>query len=350
MKNSTPRQMAVNIALLSALVSGLFFLVFGLINGGIYWWLGLLGILSVFTLVYFLVRNVLRDFIFEKIVPIYKAIQKQHVSDEEMQKLLGYNDMVAQARNDVLDWGRERAGEIEQLKSLETYRKEFLGNVSHELKTPIFNIQGYVLTLLDGGIDDPEVNKLYLERTEKSINRLISIVEDLESISRLESGDLKLEFEHFDIIQLFEEVFEMQDMRAHKHDITLSFNHRYDKALMVYADRNRILEVVNNLVVNSIKYGNKHGRTIVSFSDLVDNVMIEISDNGIGISEKDISRIFERFYRVDKSRSREQGGTGLGLSIAKHIIEAHKQTIRVRSTPGAGTTFTFTLQHGKNQL
>jgi len=247
----------------------------------------------------------------------------------------------------VEEWAKNKIDEIARLKDLEKYRKEFVGNVSHELKTPIFNIQGYILTLLEGGIDDPAINKLYLKRTEKSIDRMISIVEDLESITKLESGELKPNYIKFDIVKLTEDAFDLEQRVAQEQKISLEFNPRPDKPIMVRADKKRIMEVMTNLIVNGIKYGKRKGFVKVAFYDLHDNILVEVEDNGIGIEKNDLPRIFERFYRVDKSRSREQGGTGLGLSIVKHIIEAHKQTINVKSVIDKGTTFTFTLEKAK---
>jgi len=219
--------------------------------------------------------------------------------------------------------------------------------VSHELKTPIFNIQGYILTLIEGGLDDPKINMLYLKRTEKSIDRMVSIVEDLESITKLESGELKLNMVKFDIVKTVKDVFEMEHWQAKERSISLEIVNPPPKPVFVKADRNRILEVLTNLIVNGIKYGKKEGYVQVSFHDMDDNLMVEVSDNGIGIEKKHLSRVFERFYRADKSRSREQGGTGLGLSIVKHIIEAHNQSIHVRSVVDQGTTFNFTLEKAK---
>jgi two-component system phosphate regulon sensor histidine kinase PhoR len=238
--------------------------------------------------------------------------------------------------------------EIDRLKEMERYRKEYLGNVSHELKTPIFNIQGYVLTLLDGGLEDPSINRKYLDRAEKSINRLISIIQDLETISRLEAGELKLEKEEFNIIQLIEEVFEAQEIRAKKRTINLDFDKKYKKPIFVYADKMRMFQVLTNLITNSINYGNVEGRTRVSLSETEKQVVIEINDDGIGIAPQDIPRVFERFYRADKSRSRDQGGTGLGLAIVKHILEGHNQTIDVQSKLKKGTSFIFTLSKTPN--
>lgn len=244
-------------------------------------------------------------------------------------------------------WDKKQVRELERLKDLEKYRKEFVGNVSHELKTPIFNIQGYILTLMEGGIEDPKINKLYLERTEKNIDRMISIVQDLEAINKLESGELKLNFEEFDIVKMVEDVFELEHRMADENKITLEFGNKPIGPLMVRADKKRMTEVMTNLVVNAIKYGKKKGTVWVSFYESGRTLMVEVQDNGIGISKKDLPRVFERFYRVDKSRSREQGGTGLGLSIVKHIIEAHSQSIQVKSILDQGTTFTFTVEKTK---
>lgn len=311
------------------------------------WLYILLSVIGVFAVVFIFVYYSLNSFILEKINPIYKTIHNINLPERELRKDLEKKDVINEVKNEVLTWAKSKAREIAQLKQLEKYRKEFLGNVSHELKTPIFNIQGYVLTLLDGGLEDPMINRKYLERTEKSINRMISIVEDLESISRLESGELKLDYNKFNIKVLVEEVFELQEMLAKERNIKLCFESSYEKPLYVLADRNRIFEVVNNLIVNSIKYGNSGGSSTVSFMDMGENLLIEIADDGIGIAKQDLNRIFERFYRTDKSRSRDMGGTGLGLSIVKHIIEAHNQTINVRSTPEIGSSFAFTLAKTK---
>lgn len=297
---------------------------------------------------YFLVLFILNRYINEKIKPIYKIIRDVPSSikkEKLIEKISSTN--ISDVQKEVEQWAKDQTEEITRLKDLERYRKEFVGNVSHELKTPIFNIQGYVLTLLEGGIDDPKINILYLQRTEKSIDRMISIVEDLESITKLESGELKLNYADFDLVKLTEDVFELDQMMANERNISLQFATKTDKPIMVRADKKRIMEVMNNLVGNGIKYGKKKGFVKVGFYDLIETILIEVTDNGIGMDKNDLPRIFERFYRVDKSRSREQGGTGLGLSIVKHIIEAHKQTINVKSVAEKGTTFTFTLQKVK---
>ena len=281
-------------------------------------------------------------FIYAKIKPIYKTIHNFKPGLRENNG--GGDDIFSQVNREVAEWMKGKTMEIQQLRQLEKYRKDFLGNVSHELKTPVFNIQGYILTLLEGGIDDPGINMLYLKRTEKSIDRMISIIEDLEAISKLESGELELELNRFNLYQLVEEVFDLEEVRAQNRNITLRFGRSVDRNTQVIGDKPRIFQVISNLVVNSINYGKEGGTTTVSFYDMDNLVLVEVRDNGIGISERNLPRVFERFYRADKSRSREQGGTGLGLAIVKHIIEAHKQTINVNSTPGKGTSFTFTLE------
>jgi len=248
-------------------------------------------------------------------------------------------------KNEIEAWAEDRKNENERLHKLEIYRKEFLGNVSHELKTPVFNIQGYILTLLDGGLEDPSINRNYLMRAEKSVDRMITIIDDLEAISQLETGELQIEPERFDIAVLVKDIIDAMEMKATAKGIILTMPED-NKPVFVYADRFRIRQVIVNLIVNSIKYGKEYGETKIRFYDIGDTVSIEIADNGIGIAKEHLSRLFERFYRVDKSRSREQGGTGLGLAIVKHIIEAHNQTINVMSTEGAGTVFSFTLKKG----
>ena len=344
MRSSSPRELAVFIALLIASLFGGVILTLNYFNIERLWIPVMIAIFLFFVVTYLIVYNTLTNFIFEKIQPVYKTIHDFTQSQKELKKKLDQSDLISQVNKEVEDWADKKTKEIKKLKQLEKYRKDFLGNVSHELKTPIFNIQGYILTLLDGGLEDNSINRLYLQRTEKSINRMISIVEDLESIARLESGEYKPNYEDFDIVKVAEEVFEALEIRAKERDIKLSFTTNYTKPVKVSADRQRIIEVVNNLVVNSINYGKKYGKTTISFMDMGQNILVDVTDDGIGISEKDIHRIFERFFRTDKSRSRDQGGTGLGLAIVKHIIEAHNQTINVRSKIDKGSSFVFTLK------
>ena len=241
--------------------------------------------------------------------------------------------------------------EIDTLKIREEYRKDFLGNVSHELKTPLFTVQGYILTLLDGAMDDKKVREKYLERANKGVERLIYIVKDLDMITKLEAGGLTMEFEDFDIVELIQNVFDLLEMRAAKKQITLTFDMEYKNPILVRGDKERMQQVVSNLLVNSIKYGHINGTTEVSVENLIKNkVIVRVTDNGEGISKEHLSRLFERFYRVEKSRNREVGGSGLGLSIVKHIIEAHNEKIYVESVVDVGSEFSFTLEKTANKV
>lgn len=301
----------------------------------------------VFLITYFVFSFILRRFIYDKIKIIYKTIHALKAPKGSKEKTIDLRqDIIGNVNDDVAEWANQHLKEIEDLKKLEMYRKEFLGNVSHELKTPIFNIQGYILTLLDGAMDDPNVNREYLEKTEKNIERMINIVQDLEIISQLESGEIKLEFSRFDLISLTREIFEMLEAKAYRKSISLAFHEgiKEDTQIFVNADKEKIRQVLINLIDNSIKYGSENGRTKLSFYDMDENILCEVSDDGIGIEAKHLPRLFERFYRIDKSRSRNQGGSGLGLAIVKHIIESHKQTVNIRSASGVGSTFSFTLK------
>jgi len=236
--------------------------------------------------------------------------------------------------------------QIESLKRAAKYRREFLGNVSHELKTPIFNIQGYVHTLLDGAIDDKMVNKKYLHRTSKSIDRLIAIIDDLDALARLESDELKLEKTSWDILELINDVFESFEVKSVKQKIELILPKK-KSPIMVFADRDQISQVLYNLISNGIKYGNEGGYVKASLDIKEEYIIISIIDNGIGIDENNIPRLFERFYRVDKGRSREEGGTGLGLAIVKHILENHNEEITVSSNKDSGSKFMFSIIKNK---
>ena len=245
-------------------------------------------------------------------------------------------------------YAKDKKLEIETLKVREEYRKEFLGNISHELKTPLFTVQGYISTLIDGGIEDKKIRDKYLERAEKGVERLIYIVKDLDMITKLEIGDLSLNIETFNIVELVRNVFDLLEMKAAKKKITLTFDIDYDEPIYVNADKERIQQVLTNLIVNSIKYGRTKGTTEVSIENLIKNkVIVRITDNGEGITRTNLPRLFERFFRVDKSGSRKEGGSGLGLSIVKHIVEAHDERIYVESEIGVGSEFSFTLEKAK---
>ncbi len=291
-----------------------------------------------FAIVYWLSYVFISKIINNKVFPLYKIIS-QPKDEESFKKSL---NILKKANIDVANWVIQKNNEIDRLKKNEKFRREFLANVSHELKTPLFSIQGYITTLLDGALEDFDINRKFLEKAEKNINRMISIIQDLESISKLENESLTLYIEDFDIMKLIKEIFEMLDNKANERNIKF-FIINPNKPYLVRADRQRIADVLYNLVLNSINYGKEGGKTTIYIHDMHERVLVEVSDNGIGIEEKYLDRIFERFYRVDKSRSRSYGGTGLGLAIVKHILEAHNQSIYVKSTYGVGSSFSFTL-------
>lgn len=334
-------------ALLTAVISWsvVFFLVNYLVLPLIYVWIFvfLLLVLVSFAVIRYIYKRSaachLKN-VYENIIQLRNVKEKQFSAtdadeiEEEISKIL-------QA------WSGESKEEIDQLKQVEIYRKEFLGNVSHELKTPIFSVQGYVHTLIDGGIDDHDVNMLYLQKASKGIDRLISMVDDLESISKLEAGELPVEPRTFDIVDFSKEVIESLEVFTKDKNITLRLKEDIVKPVYVYADKDLIRQVFVNLLINSVKYGKEDGQTEINITDSGDKITVEIADNGIGIEKYHLPRLFERFYRVDKSRSREQGGTGLGLAIVKHIMEAHQQSIHVESEVNTGTTFSFTLKKSK---
>ena len=299
----------------------------------------LLFVIIMFIAITAVVYYFLNKYIHSRIELLYRIIQNQ--------KLDGVNSTdLDKAEEDVKLWLQERQLEIEHLKDTEQFRREFLGNVSHELKTPIFNIQGYVLTLLEGALEDEQINRKYLQRTQKSVERMISIVEDLESISKMETDSSSLKEDSFDIVATCSAVMDALEYKAKKNDVNLQFDKEY-KPTYVTADEKKIVQVMTNLLVNSIKYGSDNGLTKVRFFDMNDLILVEVSDNGIGIDEIHLPRLCERFYRIDGSRSREKGGTGLGLSIVKHIIELHGQSLNIRSTVGIGSTFSFTIKKTK---
>ena len=250
---------------------------------------------------------------------------------------------------EIEQWESEKKKEIDKLKEQEAFRREFLGNLSHELKTPVFSIQGYILTLLEGGLDDQEVNKLFLERASKATERMASIISDLDQITKIEADSLKLDIRPFDIVDLVKDTFESLDLKAKEKNIALTLENDYSP-IVVDADKNKIAQVLTNLIGNSIFYGNQNGKTVISISYVDDLVLISVQDNGLGIEEVHLSRLFERFYRVEKSRNRNEGGSGLGLAIVKHLLEAHGQSITVKSKVGKGSTFSFGLSKSKSTV
>ncbi|MCB0806560.1 MAG: sensor histidine kinase [Bacteroidales bacterium] len=346
MKNATPIVVARLTSMLVWLLIFVVLLAVKLISPASVDWLivfivpALVGIIG-----FFIYYRSLEKFIYRKIKLIYKTIYETKLSAEDKpEKDKISENIIDDAESEVLNWQLNKSKEIRKQKKLEKYRKEFLGNVFHELKTPIFNIQGYLETLIEGGIDDPNINMKFLKKARSNVKRMTEIVDDLQMISNLEDGSFSKVDEKFDIFRLASDVLESAEIRAKQKGIKLEFKEGCEKSFMVYGDRELIQQVLNNLITNSIKYGKPDGHTHIGLYDMNENVLVEVSDNGIGIDKKHLPRIFERFYRADKDRSREQGGSGLGLSIVKHIIEAHNQTVNVRSTPGIGTTFGFTLK------
>lgn len=299
-------------------------------------------IISIYLFSFFVVQYRVERFIYRRVKKIYDDVSLLDSTTFRSQPIT--TDM-ATLTKEVKKFATDKKLEIETLKVREEYRREFLGNVSHELKTPLFTVQGYISTLLDGAANDKVLRKKYLERAEKGVERLIYIVKDLDMITKLETGDLNLDYSIFDIVETIKNVFDLLEMRATKKKITLTFDAGYSKPIYVHADQEKIQQVITNLVMNSIKYGKEGGTTEVSIENLVNNkVIIRITDNGEGIQKQYIPRLFERFYRVDKSGARSEGGSGLGLAIVKHIIEGHNEKIYVESQFGVGSEFSFTLE------
>ncbi|HVS95469.1 MAG TPA: ATP-binding protein [Puia sp.] len=341
-KNISPRQ-------LSALTAGFLSLP---ISAGVYFLTGngLIGITSlliVFSGSYALILFTLEKFIYRKIKLIYKLIhQTKATKKEEVYfKYILPQKGIDEVREDVEKWGEKRNEEIELLKKNEAYRKEFLQNLAHEFKTPIFAIQGYVDTLLNGAMEDAVIRKKFLENAAKNVDRLVNLMNDLDEISTLERGEQLLYKQNFIVQDLVREIFESLSIKTHTKNIRTSIKKGCESPITVFADKEKIRMALINLVENATKYGRPNGSIVASIYKIDErNVLIEISDDGIGIEEEHLMRIFERFYRTDAARSRDKGGTGLGLAICKHIIEAHGQSVHVRSTPDVGTTIGFTLE------
>lgn len=309
------------------------------------WWLTLSVAGGVFVVMALAALFIIRKYVAYKLKPIYSIVLSRDVHTNEIFSELR-DKRVENIGEELTAWADTNDKEIARLKEAEHFRKQYLGNVAHELKTPIFNIQGYISTLLDGGLEDELINRKFLERAEKSIDRLINIVNDLDTISKLESNMNRLDMEKFDVVALAKEIAEQAEMEADRKGIKISVKgaENLPSQFWVLADKHFIGQVFVNLIINSIRYGKEGGTTRLRFRDMLDKILVEIEDNGQGIGKEDLPRVFERFYRTDKGRSREQGGTGLGLAIVKHIVEAHGERITVRSELGVGTTFAFPLK------
>jgi two-component system, OmpR family, phosphate regulon sensor histidine kinase PhoR len=344
-KNLSPRQVAavnaLSISVLVALANFIF------IKS---WWIALITLVVLFIISYSLINFLLHEFIYQRIKLIYKFIYQTKASkkEETYYKYILPKKSIDEVSEDVEKWAEQRKAEIEILKENEVYRKEFLQNLSHEFKTPIFAIQGYVDTLLEGAMEQPDIRKKFLENASRNIDRLVNLMNDLDEISKLESGEQLLYKQNFIIQDLIKEVFESLSIKLVKKHIACSIKKGCETPVVVFADKEKIRQVLINMVENAFKYGKTDGNIVASvYITDGEHVLTEISDDGIGIEEEHLSRIFERFYRTDAARSRDKGGTGLGLAICKHIIEAHGQSIHVRSTPDIGTSIGFTLDTKK---
>ena len=344
MTGRSPREIAVATALFcTILATGLHLLITWVTYDHIDIWMTVIFVVACFLGILIIFYKSLQQFIYDKIKLIFRNIHALNVERNTFKFDMG-TDVIGEVNKKVVDWAEDRLAEIKILKERETFRKEFVGNVAHELKTPIFSIQGYILTLLEGALEDPNFNRKFLLKAARSVDRMTRIIEDLDTITQFEAGNLKITKEKADIVDLARDVMEAQELEAGKRNIKLKFNKKYDRPIFVKCDTFRISQVLTNLISNSINYGKDGGTTAVSFYDMDEQLLVEVEDDGPGIDPEHLPRLFERFYRVDKSRSRNAGGTGLGLAIVKHIIEAHNQRINVRSEPDKGAVFSFTLE------
>ncbi|WP_134088946.1 cell wall metabolism sensor histidine kinase WalK [Olivibacter sp. XZL3] len=310
------------------------------------WYYFLITFVIAFICSFFVFYYLIERYVYRKITLIYKMIHNLKLG-KELKEALGEqlgDDPINDVHEEVRSWAREKKIEIDALKNQEQFRREFLSNISHEFKTPLFAIQGYLEAVQDGLMyEDPERAEAFLQKASNNIDRLSYLIKDLDEIAKLESGEIKINYQRFDLSLLVKEVMESLELKAEKHGIELIFKQKYSHPIFVNADREKIRQVLVNLISNSIKYGKEKGHTYIKTYELHDQVLVEVTDDGIGIEEKYLPRLFERFFRTDRSRSRQIGGSGLGLAIVKHILEAHQQTVSVRSTEGIGSTFGFTL-------
>lgn len=345
MKNLTPAHIILRTSIAVALITAviLFTVLFSNIQLTI--WMvfilsGLIGLIS-YLLNYYSVKI----FLYNKIKVIYRAIRRRKQGDAHFEIEMNF-DLLQHVTLETESFVEERNVEIVKLREQEQFRREFLGNLAHELKTPVFSIQGYIMTLLEGGLEDESVNRLFLERASKGVDRITRLLGDLDQITQMEVDNIQLNIDKFDLVKLVDEVFEEFRPIAKIKNMVLKFNKNYD-TIYVSADRNKIQQVLINLVNNAIAYGKQDGETVIRFNGMDNLILVEVNDNGPGMDTTELPRLFERFYRVEKSRNRNEGGTGLGLAIVQSIIEAHDQTINVRSSVGIGSTFSFTLPIAK---
>jgi two-component system phosphate regulon sensor histidine kinase PhoR len=305
-------------------------------------WILPLALMALSFLIFFFF---VERFIHDKMKLIYRVIRKGNEIDQNRPTISMTEDIMSAAVQDTESWARERQLEITKLKEQAQFRRDFLGNLAHELKTPVFSIQGYILTLLEGGLEDENVNRKFLERASFATERMTAILEDLDEITKMEVNRYELNISRFDLIKLTKDIIESAEEHKPEKKVNVRIQKNYDP-IFVKADKGKISQVLTNLILNSINYGKEEGNTVIRFYPMDKVIMTEVSDDGPGIHDKDLPRLFERFYRVEQSRNRNEGGSGLGLAICKHIIESHRQTITVRSTVNVGSTFTFSLPKG----
>ena len=341
----TPRQVSLASAgLITGLLALTYFLLIYLMERE-FSLIPLLILLSLgFSISYGIVYYFIERFLYHKVKIIYKTIHSLKSQGDARPRIQMSSDLLTEINKQVAGWADEKIREVKDLRKAENYRREFIGNLAHELKTPVFNVQGYIETLLDTDLEDKELNRKFLDRANSACERLIDLLKDLDQIATIESGNMPLELSRFDVVQLAKDTVDMLEPQALERQVSLKLRNSNEKPIFVEADMKRVQQVFVNLLMNSIAYGKELGETRIRFYDMDDNVLIEIADDGMGIAIEHLPRLLERFYRVDKSRSRNEGGSGLGLAICKHIIDSHNQSISVRSTEGVGSTFAFTLK------
>ena len=344
MKINTPLRLTIFCSLAISFVAVILLLVYN-----IYFVEISLSILiySFFFLLLFLLSGAiififLEVFINRKIRLLFRMVQNYKTNSSNFRFNMS-EDILSASEAEILKLAKKNSSELVKLKSEEKFRREFMGNLAHELKTPIFSIQGYILTLLEGGLEDPSINKRFLNRALKGVDRMNKIILDLDMITKFESERINMQFHENNIVEICQEIIDGLELKAKEKNISLKFLKSYASPIMVNCDRLRIGQVIQNLIINAVNYSDPDSEVILRFIDVDSNILVEVEDNGPGINEKDAARLFERFYRVDKSRARNEGGTGLGLSIVKHIIEGHGHNIGLRSKEGEGSTFFFTL-------
>ena len=345
MQTNSPRSLSIYISLFVSLFAlGLIIITLWYKDTSINLWLLVIIFALIFSVTFTLVYFTLERFIYHKIKLLYRATNMYRINkDFSSLELDMKTDIIGKVSKDVARWMVDQHNAIGQLEERESFRREFIGNLAHELKTPVFSIQGYILTLLEGGLEDKDINRLFLERAANGVERITSLIKDLDAISKLESGQVNMEKQRFNFTKLAHEVVDEIEMKAKKKKIKINVQNSFDREIWVNADRVKIAQVLTNLLNNAISYSKEGGNISIKNNQFDKKILVDVEDDGVGINTQDLDRIFERFYRVEKSRARHKGGTGLGLAIVKHIIEAHDETITAQSNPGKGTTFTFSL-------